>query len=202
MATHVDSISSRRINLYEVLQVSPKAGQEVIQAAYRALARAYHPDVNPSPDAARQMRQLNAAYGVLSDPERRARYDAMRQRPARARRGVHLDEVPLEEDSAQPQPARPSYIRPVPPSPAVVPPAPTPRLGRLLGVLFFMVLMIGAAVYGLWLIAGALEDEPMRAMAPVSTDVSDAPPSSSLFNVPAEILSGVLQHNDAQPIAR
>src|SRR5258708_3863538 len=86
MATHVDTLSSRRVNLYEVLQVSPRAGQEVIQAAYRALARTYHPDVNDAPDAARQMRQLNAAYGVLSDPERRARYDAMRLPPARAPR--------------------------------------------------------------------------------------------------------------------
>src|SRR3954447_26120785 len=98
MATSVDALANRRINLYEVLQVSPRAGQEVIQAAYRALARTCHPDVNAAPDAARQMRQLNAAYGVLSDPERRARYDAMRQRPARARRPdelvINIDDAP------------------------------------------------------------------------------------------------------------
>ena len=41
MATRVDSISSRRVNLYDVLQVSPKADPEVIQAAYRALARTH-----------------------------------------------------------------------------------------------------------------------------------------------------------------
>src|SRR5258708_6410283 len=109
MATHVDTLSSRRVNLYEVLQVSPKAGSEVIQAAYRALARTYHPDVNDAPDAARQMRQLNAAYGVLSDPDRRARYDAMRSRPARARR-----EAPADAESAPARP-RPPYIRAVPP---------------------------------------------------------------------------------------
>jgi curved DNA-binding protein CbpA len=87
VATELDaSREQRRINLYEVLQVSVKASPEVVQAAYRALARAYHPDVNPSPDAARQMRQLNAAYNVLSDPVRRARYDSVRGRPMRARR--------------------------------------------------------------------------------------------------------------------
>src|SRR5258708_4224886 len=86
MAAQLEASRERRLNLYEVLQVSTNACPEVVQAAYRALARAYHPDVNPSSDAARQMRQLNAAYSVLSDPERRARYDAVRVRPMRARR--------------------------------------------------------------------------------------------------------------------
>jgi curved DNA-binding protein CbpA len=48
----------------------------VIQAAYRVLARAYHPDVSSAADAERRTRQLNAAYGVLSHPGRRADYDA------------------------------------------------------------------------------------------------------------------------------
>src|SRR5688572_25669057 len=63
-------------DLYELLQVSPRASEGVIQAAYRVLARAYHPDVNDGPDTVRVMRRLNAAYAVLSDPKRRARYDA------------------------------------------------------------------------------------------------------------------------------
>ncbi|MGI9146808.1 MAG: J domain-containing protein [Chloroflexota bacterium] len=63
------------IDLYELLEISPRASQEVIQAAYRVLARSYHPDVNAAPGAARRIRQLNAAYEVLSDPSGRARYD-------------------------------------------------------------------------------------------------------------------------------
>jgi curved DNA-binding protein CbpA len=63
-------------DLYELLQVSPRASEGVIQAAYRVLARAYHPDVNDGPDTVRVMRRLNAAYAVISDPKRRARYDA------------------------------------------------------------------------------------------------------------------------------
>src|SRR3954468_15634245 len=74
----VDRDTLRQLNLYEVLQVSNKASPEVVQAAYRVLARVYHPDVNTSPNAARMMRQLNAAYKVLSDPQRRARYDEQR----------------------------------------------------------------------------------------------------------------------------
>src|SRR5215216_1733963 len=81
----VDRELLRQLNLYEVLQVSPKASPEVVQAAYRVLARAYHPDVNDTPHAARMMRQLNAAYRVLGDPERRAKYDAQRAHQWRVR---------------------------------------------------------------------------------------------------------------------
>src|SRR5215207_5921046 len=63
-------------NLYEVLQVSPNAEPEVIEAAYRRLARKYHPDVSSSPIAAERMRELAAAYEVLRNGSRRAAYDA------------------------------------------------------------------------------------------------------------------------------
>ncbi len=43
---------------------------------YRKLAQRYHPDVDPSPEAAERMREINVAYEVLHDPIRRARYDA------------------------------------------------------------------------------------------------------------------------------
>lgn len=64
-----------RGTLYDVLQVSPWCEPEVIQAAYRALARTRHPDLNRDPDAEDQMRRLNVAYQTLSDPVQRARYD-------------------------------------------------------------------------------------------------------------------------------
>src|SRR5262249_28030583 len=63
-------------DLYELLQVSPQASYVVIRAAYRALARDYHPDVNDTPEADTMMGRLNAAYAVLSDPVRRTRYHA------------------------------------------------------------------------------------------------------------------------------
>ena len=47
----------------------------MIDAAYRKLAAKYHPDVNASPDAAEKTKQINEAYEVLSNPERRAEYD-------------------------------------------------------------------------------------------------------------------------------
>ncbi|HSV30496.1 MAG TPA: DnaJ domain-containing protein [Atribacteraceae bacterium] len=63
---------------YATLQVHTEADREVIGAAYRRLAAKYHPDVNTSPDAADQMKRLNEAYEVLSDPVRRAAYDRSR----------------------------------------------------------------------------------------------------------------------------
>jgi hypothetical protein len=66
------------VDYYEVLQVSAAAEPEVIQAAYRKLCTLYHPDVNKSPLAEEKMRLINEAYGVLSDPSRRAEYDAAR----------------------------------------------------------------------------------------------------------------------------
>jgi len=61
---------------YRVLQVDPSAEQIVIQAAYRVLARRFHPD-GYQPDVHR-MAELNRAYGLLRDPETRRRYDLKR----------------------------------------------------------------------------------------------------------------------------
>lgn len=63
------------IDPYRVLQVDPLADQEVVQAAYRALARRFHPDVAPDLEAARQMAAINAAFDLIRDADRRATYD-------------------------------------------------------------------------------------------------------------------------------
>lgn len=63
-------------NAYRVLQVDPGAHQVVIRAAYLALARRYHPD-GDAPDALR-MADLNAAYELVRDEQRRRLYDARR----------------------------------------------------------------------------------------------------------------------------
>jgi curved DNA-binding protein CbpA len=62
-------------DLYRVLQVDPHAEPEVVDAAFRRLARKYHPDVNPTPEARERMRRITAAYEVLRDPDRRAAYN-------------------------------------------------------------------------------------------------------------------------------
>lgn len=60
---------------YAVLGVERNASGDDIRSAYRKLARQYHPDVNASPDAAQRFKAVTEAYEVLSDPQKRQRYD-------------------------------------------------------------------------------------------------------------------------------
>jgi curved DNA-binding protein len=62
---------------YDTLGVSRDASQEQIHAAYRKLARKYHPDINKSSDAEDKFKRIGEAYEVLRDPEKRKRYDAL-----------------------------------------------------------------------------------------------------------------------------
>ena len=55
---------------YKALQVDPEADDEVIRAAYRGLARKYHPDVTPGPEAAARMAAINVAWGLIGRPGR------------------------------------------------------------------------------------------------------------------------------------
>lgn len=100
---------SDRTDLYRVLQVDPSANPLVIQAAYRALAQIFHPDVSGD---AEEMKRINAAWEVLGDPRRRREYDIERA-------GRHTPEPPMPgnpgrtEDHAGPPvgPASGSVLR-------------------------------------------------------------------------------------------
>ena len=60
---------------YEVLGVNRNASPDEVKNAFRNLARQFHPDVNKSPDAEEKFKEINEAYGVLSDADKRAAYD-------------------------------------------------------------------------------------------------------------------------------
>ena len=60
---------------YEVLGISKGASDDEIKKAYRKLAKQYHPDVNKAPDAEAKFKEINEAYEVLSDPQKKATYD-------------------------------------------------------------------------------------------------------------------------------
>lgn len=60
---------------YEVLGINRSTSQEEIKSSFRNLARKFHPDVNSSPDAEERFKEINEAFMVLSDPEKRSVYD-------------------------------------------------------------------------------------------------------------------------------
>ncbi|MBN1484486.1 MAG: molecular chaperone DnaJ [Chloroflexia bacterium] len=66
---------SEKRDYYDVLGVSRGAGPDEIKKAYRRLARQYHPDVNKADDAENRFKEINEAYEVLSDEQKRAAYD-------------------------------------------------------------------------------------------------------------------------------
>ena len=62
-------------SLYDTLDVSQSASADEIKKAYRKLARKYHPDINKSPEAEEKFKELNAAYEILSDEQKKRQYD-------------------------------------------------------------------------------------------------------------------------------
>jgi curved DNA-binding protein CbpA len=68
---------AERFDPYKVLQVDPGAEQDVIKAAYRRLARKYHPDLAVGAEAAARMAAINAAWELIGEPAARAAYDEL-----------------------------------------------------------------------------------------------------------------------------
>src|ERR1700754_1653646 len=64
-------------NPYETLGVAPNASQNDIRKAYRKAAKETHPDLNPGqPEAEKRFKEINAAYDIVGDADKRKRYDA------------------------------------------------------------------------------------------------------------------------------
>ena len=63
-------------NFYEILEVSKTASEDEINAAFKKLARKYHPDLHPGDaEAAEKFKEINEAHEVLTDKDRKAQYD-------------------------------------------------------------------------------------------------------------------------------
>jgi curved DNA-binding protein CbpA len=86
---------------YQTLQVLPSAEQEVLAAAFRALALKYHPDRDSTARAAQRMRQLNEAWGLVRDDAARARHD-------RQNRSLSAAAAASVAPGTAPMPMRPS----------------------------------------------------------------------------------------------
>ncbi len=71
---------------YRILGVSEKAPEEEIKAAYRKLAKRYHPDMHPGDEECeRRFREISEAYSILSDPEKRRAYDGNQKKTSNVR---------------------------------------------------------------------------------------------------------------------
>ena len=102
---------------YKVLQVDPEAEDEVIEAAYRRLAKKYHPDVAPGPDAQDRMVRINQAWEMLREPSRRAAVDRARARSAgTAARAAAAEGRARAQAQAQARAAYPQQPAPSPTS--------------------------------------------------------------------------------------
>jgi len=119
---------------YKVLQVDPEAEDEVIAAAYRRLARKYHPDTASGVESSGRMEAINAAWEVIGDPKRRAAYDRERAvAAAMARRGdggaASSGAAPAPGAGARPANAPGTAPRPASASarPSAAPQAPEPE---------------------------------------------------------------------------
>ena len=126
---------------YQLLEVDRSAGAEEIKRAYRRLARQYHPDVNGNdPASAERFKEINKAYSVLSDPDKRQRYDTYGEAgveapPARAATRSRPSAPPSTTCSASSSAAATRSGRPLP-GPVAGPPgrdhrdAPAPAVHR------------------------------------------------------------------------
>lgn len=96
------------VDAYKVLQVDPEAEDEVIKAAYRRLARKYHPDLAFGPEAATRMAAINAAWDLVGEPVARAAYDRSRSLAGGSRLGRPSSADPSATGAARPAATPPS----------------------------------------------------------------------------------------------
>jgi hypothetical protein len=102
-----------RKDYYSILMVHPKAETFLIEAAYRRLAREYHPDVSKASNAHEKMTDINEAYEVLSDPVRRKAYDQEDVNTAVPKHTSTANPANATAESAEGQ------APPIPPDPAL-----------------------------------------------------------------------------------
>ena len=92
------------IDYYQILGIERSATQADIKRAYRKMARLYHPDLHPDePSAQTKFQQINEANEVLSDPEKRRKYDEYGQYWAR------VDQMGAQEHSPHSRRTRSTY---------------------------------------------------------------------------------------------
>lgn len=164
---------------YAVLQVRPDADAEVIAAAYRSLARKYHPDHTHDDTGLQRMRELNEAFATLSDPVRRREYDAYRLRrlaaavpPAPAARSPTTEEM---RRTPRPTPVEPVTHVPLPAR------ARAGRSARPVVLSVMWVACLAGAVAATWAVWKAETNAPPPLPTPRLSSPGTPPPATPLL---------------------
>lgn len=113
---------------YEILEVSPNASHEVIEKAYKVLAKKYHPDLQQTPQdkkiAEEKMKDLNEAYAILQDEQKKKEYDEKykrqkeiekqkeRQAIYQESRNIHSSIMPNDKTERYTPPSQPNSVSP------------------------------------------------------------------------------------------
>lgn len=90
--------------LYDILEVSRKASKEVIEKAYKTLAKKYHPDLQTAENkeyAEKRMKEINEAYDILSDEQKRKVYDEKLEAEEQKKQQEHQNNINYQRSSVQ-----------------------------------------------------------------------------------------------------
>ena len=162
MATRVRTREWSSINYYAVLGVEPVASLPEIDAQYRELAKALHPDRNADPVDQERFKQISAAYSALKDPTTRRAYDDFR---ARVDSGTLYVPAAATATSTPGTPPRVDHL-----APSRRPPVRRPMAPWLRTTIAVMLVIMGLAV-AVWLAVGDLP-APTNADTPIAVQVT------------------------------
>lgn len=80
-------------DLYDILGISKDASEKEVKSAFRQLSKKFHPDKNPSPEADEIFIEINEAYEILSNPEKKANYDKFGDPEGPRQHGVDFGDI-------------------------------------------------------------------------------------------------------------
>lgn len=192
-----------KLNYYDILGVAPSSEQEVVDAAYRAMMKKYHPDMWKGDPAVgeKKAKLLNEAYAILKDPARRKQYDAQRDagharnqnagtqgtKREPPKRDAPKQEPPKREPPKKEAPKREPHTNPAPKAAKSPIFEPHGRVSLLRVLVFFIPLVI---LFGL---VSAYPNYATPVAAPASEDIANEESQADIITTPSGLQYRVLE---------